>query len=91
MHLFIYFSKGTNDRCSEAVHSWLFGKKIQLHCDSIIMRSSGSTGKKHVLTDRIIYMRPLFKLIKIINATPLPGFHIRKQMPHLPSFGMGIS
>jgi len=26
-------------------------------------------------------MRPLFKLIKIVNATSLSGFHIRKQMP----------
>jgi len=31
----------------------------------------------------------LFKLIKIVNVTSLPGFHIRKQMPHPLSFGMG--
>jgi len=30
----------------------------------------------------------MFKLIKIVNATSLSGFHIRKQMPHPPSFGM---
>ena len=32
---------------------------------------------------------PLFKFIKIVNVTSLPGFHIHKQMPHPPSFGMG--
>ena len=45
--------------------------------------------KKRVKTDRVIYTRPLFKLIKIINAISLPGFHIRKQIPRPPSFGMG--
>ena len=45
---------------------------------SIITQLSGSTGKKHVITDR-----------KIFNATFFPGFHIYKQMPHPPSFGMG--
>jgi len=34
-------------------------------------------------------MGSLDKLIKIVNATSLPGFHIRKQIPHPPSFGMG--
>ena len=53
-------------------------------CDSIITRWLGSTGKIRVIADCVIYMRPLFK---IFNTT-LPGFHIRKQMPHPPSFGM---
>ena len=48
-----------------------------IHCNSIITRSSGSTGKKRVITDLVIYMRPLFKLVKIVNATSFPGFHIR--------------
>jgi len=30
---------------------------IYIHCDSIITRSSGSTGKTHVITDRVIYTR----------------------------------
>ena len=38
--------------------------------------------------DRVIYTRPWFQLNKIVNATSLAGFHIRKQMPHPPSFGM---
>jgi len=25
----------------------------------------------------------------IVKATYFPGFHVRKQMPHPPSFGMG--
>ena len=32
--------------------------------------------------DRVIYTRPWFQLNKIVNATSLAGFHIRKQMPH---------
>jgi len=42
--------------------------------------------KKPVMTDRVIYTRPLFK---IFNATSFTGFCIHKQMPHPPSFGMG--
>jgi len=42
-----------------------------------------------VIMDRVKYIRPLLKLIKIINATSLSGFHIRKQMSHPPSFGLG--
>ena len=52
----------------------------RLHCDSIITRSSVSREKIPVIKDCIIYTRPLFKLIKVVNATSLPGFHIRKQM-----------
>jgi len=32
-----------------------------------------------VITDPIIYTRPLFK---VFNTTSFTGFHIRKQMPH---------
>ena len=42
-----------------------------------------------VITDCLMYTRPLFKLIKIVNEASSPGFHIRKQMPHQPSFGVG--
>ena len=52
---------------------WFYKKVI--HCDSIITRSSGSTGQK-----RVIYTQPLF----IVNATSFPGFHWHKQMPHPP-------
>jgi len=45
----------------------------------------GSTGKKRVITDRFIYTQPLF----IVDGTSFPGFHLRKQMSHPPSFGMG--
>ena len=40
-----------------------------LHCDYIITRSSESTGKKLCYNDQVKYTRPLFKFIKIINAT----------------------
>ena len=43
-------------------------------------------GQKRVKMDRVIYTRPLFK---IFNAISFTGFHMRKQMPHPPSFGMG--
>ena len=42
--------------------------------------------EKCVLTDCIIYTRPLFK---IFNATSFTSFYLRKQMPHPQSFGMG--
>ena len=55
---------------------------LRLHYNVVI----GVHCKKRVITDRVIYTRPLFK---IFNATSFTGFHIRKQMPHPPSFGMG--
>jgi len=45
--------------------------------------------KIHVITDRVIYTQPLFKLIKIVNTTSLPGIQIRKPMHHPASFGKG--
>ena len=46
-------------------------------------------GKKTcVITDRVIYTGPLFK---IFNTTSVVGFCISKQMPHSLSFGMDIS
>ena len=81
-HLFGYFLHGVPELCS-------FFKIVKsiymyIYCDSIITQS-GSTGKKHVITDRVIYMRSLFK---IFNATSFTGFHIRKKMSHPVSFGM---
>ena len=40
--------------------------EMRIHCNSVITRSSGSTGKKRVITyrvitDRVLYTRPLFK------------------------------
>ena len=49
----------------------------------------GVHGKKAVITDCVIYTQPLIKFIKMVNAVSFPGFHIHKQMPHPPSFGMG--
>ena len=57
---------------------------INIHCDCIITHSLGSTGKKLVIADR-----PYNETLFIVKATSFPGFHIRKQMPHPPSFGMG--
>ena len=48
-----------------------------VHCDSIIMRSSGSTVKNpryngpHYLHATVVQI-----LIKIVNAASLPGFHM---------------
>ena len=42
-------------------------KILFLHCDSIKILLSGSTGKKRVITDLVIYMGQLF----IVNATAL--------------------
>ena len=39
----------------------------------------GPQEKERVVTDRVIYTRPLSK---IFNATSFTGFHLRKQMPH---------
>jgi len=49
------------------------------------MRSSGSIGKNQR------YSRPCYIHVTVvqIEATSLPGFHIRKQMHHPLSFGMG--
>ena len=33
--------------------------------------------------------RYITRVLLIFNATSFPGFHVRKQMPHPPSFGMG--
>ena len=52
---------------------------LQLHYNTV-------HGKKSNITDRVIYMPPLFK---IFNATSFTGFHMRKQMPHPLSFDMG--
>ena len=68
---------------NQTLHAQMHAKV--LHLGSIITRSPGSTGKKCVIMDRVIYKPPLF----IVNATSFPGFHLRKQMPHPPSFGMG--
>ena len=72
--------------CTELCSFFKIVKSIYMyiHCDSIITQS-GSTGKEHVITDRVIYMRSLFK---IFNATSFTGFHIRKKMSHPVSFGM---
>jgi len=40
-------------------------------------------GKKRIITDRVLYTQPLFKLIKIVNATSFPGLVFR----YPPSFG----
>jgi len=56
---------------------------VLVHCNSIITRSSGSTGKTALYTcDR--YSKSL-----TVNATSFTCIHIRKQMPHPPSFRMG--
>ena len=59
---------------------------MYIHCNSNITRSLGSTETKRVITDSVMYTRPLFK---IFNTTSFTCFHIRKQMPHPPSFGIG--
>ena len=56
---------------------------MRLHYNEV---RRGPWEKIWVIKDRIIYTQPLFKFIKIINVSSLPGFHIRKQMPHPPSF-----
>ena len=38
---------------------------------------------------RVITHRVILPLFKIFNAISFTCFHIRKQMPHPPSFGMG--
>ena len=77
--------------CLKKHYMWIWTKKrkkgignnkigctLRLHYNAVV----GVHGqKKSVITDCIIYKRPLF----IINATSFPGFHLRKQMPHPPS------
>ena len=46
---------------------------LQLNYNAVV----GVHGKKRVITDIVKYMRPLFKLVKIVNATSFPGFHIQ--------------
>ena len=52
-----------------------------IYTDSIITRSLGPQDKICLLKDHDIYTRPLFKLIKIVNATSLPGFQIHNKCP----------
>ena len=68
-----------------------FVKEIHTHCHSLCLKRFISVGgcNNTIYTatryNAVVRVRPLF----IVNTPSSPGFHLRKQMPHLPSFGMG--
>ena len=70
---------------NKIVHRDIKGTESQIHCD-YYNGAVGVHGNKRVITDRVIYTRPLFK---IFNATSFTGCYICKQMLHPLSFGIG--
>ena len=54
---------------------------LRLHCNAV----AGSTERKtHYNRMRYIYAT----VVQIFNTTSFTGFHVRKQMPHPPSFDL---
>ena len=70
---------------NKIVHRDIKGTESLIHYDSIITGPSGSNEKTCYNGPHYIHTRPF----KIFNATSFTGFHIRKQMLHTLSFGMG--